>query len=316
MAAQLNPASRRWYYRRTVTAEIDCDGARHRIAWRRGKLVLEDHDVLAERSLRALGAKPPMCLELLDAWRARRDSELLPGLLLGDRTVSPQELALRRERHDAEMESAQRMPERVRAYVASQPGRAAMVSVVERQAVERLELQRRMWVDTLMAVLPLELRRALALSAVVHIERRWHDDEYRRRHARHIEPVLTAVATPVFELSARRWRRNLELHRRLAARTRLLSPGEEPTCAVWADRRRIHAALALPLSWFTEVWGRGIALVDGCFVMGVVDGATDGKELRVHAIRPEREDWATARALESPALVTRRGGGPWRLRWM
>ena len=37
-------------------AIVDCGGERHAIAWRRGKLVLEDHDLLAERSLLALGA--------------------------------------------------------------------------------------------------------------------------------------------------------------------------------------------------------------------------------------------------------------------
>ena len=70
MAEQLTAAKRRWYDRlAAATAEIDCGGAQHRITWRRGKLVLEDHDVLSERSLVALGSKPPRCLEVLDAWR-------------------------------------------------------------------------------------------------------------------------------------------------------------------------------------------------------------------------------------------------------
>jgi len=51
----VSSGERRWFDDRPeVTAEIGC-GRQRRIAWRRGKLVLEDHDLLAERSLTALG---------------------------------------------------------------------------------------------------------------------------------------------------------------------------------------------------------------------------------------------------------------------
>lgn len=316
MGTHLNPASRRWYERLpAVTAEIDCGGVGHRISWRRGRLVLEDHDVLAERSLTALGAQPPMCVELLDAWRARRGSELLYELLLGDGALSPEELALRRARHEAEMESAQRMPQRMLGHFKNQPGGAEMVRLVERQAVERLEREKRMWAITLTEVLPPALRRALGLSVIVNIERHWDDDGFRRKHARHIEPALTALATPLFERSARRWSRNLKPYGGFAATTALLAPGEQPTCAVWADRGGVYAAMSLPLSWFTDVWGRGIALVEGCFVMGVADSSADGLKLRVHAVRLERQGWKPSKSLESPALVTRRGGR-WQLHWV
>jgi len=54
-----------------------------------------------------------MCLELLTAWRARRGSELLDELLLSNNMLSPAELAHRRARHETEIESAKRMPERM-----------------------------------------------------------------------------------------------------------------------------------------------------------------------------------------------------------
>ena len=61
---------RRWSDRLDpVTELIDCSGERHRMTWRRGALVVEDHDLEAERAMKALGAETPACLRLLKQWR-------------------------------------------------------------------------------------------------------------------------------------------------------------------------------------------------------------------------------------------------------
>lgn len=52
-----------------ATAIVDCGGERHRVTWRRGKIVLEDHDLDAERTLVLLGGAPCACLTVLDLWR-------------------------------------------------------------------------------------------------------------------------------------------------------------------------------------------------------------------------------------------------------
>ncbi|MGD9751531.1 MAG: hypothetical protein AB7W59_11110 [Acidimicrobiia bacterium] len=64
------PPRRRWY--RAVppaTLQLDCGGARHTVRWKRGRLVLLDHDVGAEAALMALGSDKPACLTLLERWR-------------------------------------------------------------------------------------------------------------------------------------------------------------------------------------------------------------------------------------------------------
>lgn len=259
-----------------------------------------------------------MCLELLDAWRARRDSDLLPDLLVKTATLSPEELELRRRRHEAEVESALRMPQRMMAAFRNHPGRAQMMRLVERQAAERLEREQRAWAITLTEVLPPGLRRALALSVLVGIERQWDDDGFRRAHARRVEPVLSALALPPFEQSARGWRKRRWLrttHGEVEARTGVLPPGERASCVLWADRAVLHASVSLPISWFTEVWAHGITLVDGFFVLDVEERSPDGTAMRVLAARPARRRWRAAPSLESPALITRRRGG-WRLRWL
>src|SRR5690606_31043810 len=53
-----------------VVAEVDCGGARHRVTWRWGRFVLDDHDLGAEAVLEALGGEPAGCTAVLDAWRA------------------------------------------------------------------------------------------------------------------------------------------------------------------------------------------------------------------------------------------------------
>ncbi len=52
-----------------MTATVACSGAEHRVSWRRGGLVIEDHDLVAERTMRALGAETPTCLRILTQWR-------------------------------------------------------------------------------------------------------------------------------------------------------------------------------------------------------------------------------------------------------
>ncbi len=62
--------ARRWCDRLdTVTELVECSGQRHRVSWRAGSLVVEDHDLAAERAMRALGAETPGCLRLLKQWR-------------------------------------------------------------------------------------------------------------------------------------------------------------------------------------------------------------------------------------------------------
>ncbi len=61
---------RRWCDRLDpVTELVECSGERHRVSWRRGSLVVEDHDIEAERAMKALGAETPACLLLVKQWR-------------------------------------------------------------------------------------------------------------------------------------------------------------------------------------------------------------------------------------------------------
>ncbi|MFN0091954.1 MAG: hypothetical protein ACKVWR_17065 [Acidimicrobiales bacterium] len=63
--------SRARWYRGTPPAsvEVDCQGEKHRVRWKRGRLILEAHDAAGEAALAALGGAPCPCLDVLTAWR-------------------------------------------------------------------------------------------------------------------------------------------------------------------------------------------------------------------------------------------------------
>lgn len=94
----------RWYhFVDPVGAEVACNGATHRVSWRRGKLVLEDHDLAGERALLALGGGQAACLQALAMWtnqfsmspehfgqmaaRLGERSDLAPAALAGPREL-------------------------------------------------------------------------------------------------------------------------------------------------------------------------------------------------------------------------------------
>lgn len=299
--------SRRWFDGLSpVTAKIRCGGQQHRITWRRGKLVLEDHDLLAERSLTALGSEPPLCMQVLQAWRRMRNTELLYGFLLRDDAMPPEEVAVRRPSYEAQAQlltSRRRLPPH-------------MAAILRRDAAARVERDKEMWDITLIEALPDALRRALALSVLVRVERQWGDERYRRRHAKHIASALTMITQPLFEQSVRRWRRNVKRHATFAIELRLLGPGEPPACAGWADHGGAFAVLSLPTSWFTDVWAQGIALIDGCLVLSRGDGSFDASSFPVVAVRWQREGDGISGARAAPAVVSTTPDGEQSVHWI
>jgi hypothetical protein len=53
----------------SVRIALRCQRETHHVLWRRGALVLEDHDATADAVLVALGGETPECLEVLRSWR-------------------------------------------------------------------------------------------------------------------------------------------------------------------------------------------------------------------------------------------------------
>ncbi len=96
------PRKPRWYDAvPEATALIDCDGEQHRVTWRRGKIVLEAHDLTAERAMLAFGGDLCPCMRVLEMWveQFRMPADLFGQMhtWLGENAfLVPAELALPR----------------------------------------------------------------------------------------------------------------------------------------------------------------------------------------------------------------------------
>ncbi len=51
-----------------VTAVVDCGGSAHNVHWRRGKIVLEAHDLASERTMLVFGGELCQCMRVLEMW--------------------------------------------------------------------------------------------------------------------------------------------------------------------------------------------------------------------------------------------------------
>lgn len=208
---------RRWYARRpAVRAEVECAGAHHRVTWRRGRIVMEDHDLLAERALHGLGAEKTSCVEVLEEWRAVHRRSALEEL--------PLLLSSTRRRGDTN-------------------------------------------------ALPEPLRLVAGVAAVVRCERHWDDDDFPDNARR----VVAGELNRCFEAALRDsvgFSRTHRTNLRVRARTEMVATGEPAWIAaeVFTARSEVRLAAGLPLRWLVEVWGRGIAAVDGHLV---IDAAAD-----------------------------------------
>lgn len=81
---------------------VDCGGEPHRVSWRRGKLVLEAHDLTAERTMLVFGGELCTCMRVLEMWveQFRMPPDLFVRLRswLGPNAhLAPAEFALPRE---------------------------------------------------------------------------------------------------------------------------------------------------------------------------------------------------------------------------
>lgn len=300
----MKPQACRWYEGLPdVTAQFDCGGQPHHIVWHRGKLVLADHDVLSERLLVALGSEPPLCLEVLDAWRRLRGPELLQDLLVVG-GVSPDELAQEKLRQRDAIRSDREFME----------GPAQVLRGLRAIRQRTIEYEQREWAATLLHALPAEFRRRLALTVIVGLERHWHDEEFRRGHREQVDAALARTAGALVERSARRSRR-VGILARFAIESHVLAPGEPSACTLRFEGTGGAGTLSLPLAWFTDVWARGLGLVDDCFVTRCAEPAADAASLPVLALRWERDERNVSRSVEAPAVVTRGDDGAWALEW-
>ena len=241
-----------------VRAPVDCDGARHHVAWRGGRIVLEDHgNPTDERALVALGARRSACVDVVEAWR----EAVADGGFLHEWAV-----------HEFDD------PARHRLFQA----RWSLAARGEAQDILRhLAGDAAVRAGKAIAVFPQAMQDRLGLAVARRLERQWHmpsrpDDLYPVRARSAFVRSLALVDT----------------QRRPAALIPFSCVVAAPPAAPSMNGRLApgdaSARLTVGPSWLTEVWGRGLSVVDGQLVLRLLP-SRNGAAVMVEAVRWQRD---------------------------
>jgi hypothetical protein len=249
------PARPRWYEALPeVTTTVECEGERHRVSWRRGKLVLEAHDLAAERTMEVFGGEACVCMRVLKLWQ--------------DQFGMPPEFFA----------------------------------------------QMRTWLGESAFLAPPEFSVVRELGMVLGWEREWRRTFYmNRKHERLLQEQLKTRATPALRQHLTHWKEEAGARVVGAATVQVLRSDQPSTLSGRIDRVAVRGSASLVPRWITDVWVKGIAVVDGAFVLEVVE-AVSRTDLRVRAARWDPGPDGVRNAVDAPASLSYRGQA-WRLAW-
>lgn len=239
-----------------ATALVTCSGTEHRVTWRKGKVVLEDHDVGAERAMLAFGGELPACLKVLQLWRNLHSWAMSIELFR---------------------------------QVQKSLGPAALLA-------------------------PGELAARNQLGLMLTWERAWRNSAWFSDHGRLLHEHLRADVTALLREHLKYWMAERGC-RRISSAVLEVPPGEPPSLRGQMDTVGVRATVSLGAGWVVQVWGRGLALVDGAFVLEVVGHDEHGAAVLVRAVRWDEAEPGVFRPVAAPARVRRDDAGAWRLTW-
>jgi len=262
----------------TISFELDAGSTRHTVTWSRGRLSLRDHDLESEAVLRALGGEPCPCLSVLDALR---EAERSTG-----RPIPP-----------AALEQIVR-------------GRQ-FASMAKGQQEQLLALLRR---RTVMGQLPQRMADVVGQASEVRRERRMRGQATRRAEPASAEERLQQAVAAACEVAIRRSRRDLRPYASLRIECWRRRADEEPLLKGVLDATGGFLALSLPVSWLNRVWKRGLAVVDGHFVLDV-DRPAPAVEAEGLAVRWERRVAGPSVPAAVPCSLRRLPDRTWTLAW-
>lgn len=263
------------------------------MTWQRGRVVLQDHSLAPERALAALGARPTPCLALLAAWPA------VP--------VAPRAFVDQLGFVDDDAPAGPWDPP---AWLATAEWVAPTVGAGRRRAP--LGGRQSAWAVQVLLSVPPPMASALAISAVVAVGRRWHDQPDGVQRAYQLA-LLARMRRAAVGTMAAWW--GYEPAPLPDVDSRMVSPVSPRRMSGHLDRAGGQATVELPLSWLVTVWGKGLAVVDGCLVLEARHGAAGG-EVEVDAVRWEPVSPLAAEAVTAPARAVPTGDGDWHLRWL
>lgn len=255
---------------RPVEAYVDCGDDRHLITWSDGALRLCDHDVEPEKVAATLGGELPVCLEILTAW--------------------PWD--------DYEIETLDALAGWAKGSVdlLTRTGLATAVAKMAQGAIRSVTvskvLERRFQLGLLNA-LPEELKGVLACLLFLKTRDKWVLPDFRRHYGDKFQQVIAGKVLPALGLSAAG--AGLRLGPRTTFACWITEPGEAPSISGWAVSGGAGAAVTVSFDWLVSIWGRSLAVVDGAFVLEILDESDSRIKARVVT-------WETNRGTITPVV--------------
>jgi DNA polymerase-1 len=266
----------------SADAVVPCGNGSHTVRWEAGQLTLPGHpDAEAELVLGALGGGKPACITLSETWSRHADD--LAVLATGPRSAADR-VSVTREQIE---EQRARLPGMALGHVASgsgQIGTAGSFSAMPRPGVRKMAVARTVVArsGTMMtsrmggeefikqARQRLEVLELLTLGTAFQfrlsgaVAAAWASSARAADRGKN-RPALTAALTGRFAPAAVEW---LGIDPDEVTVTPYEGPGWG-TLAVTSAAGTGQLRACLPVSWLSDVWACGLAVLDGHLVVGV-----------------------------------------------
>jgi hypothetical protein len=233
------------------------DDVVHRITWRRGKLILEDHDVEAELALVALGGERCSCLDIADLFASPPP---LHDLVKAGPTRRPA----------TGYRASAFPPQGSRAFQNAM--RHIPAAVVSRMQHDREQQAKRIRRQHVLQSVDGDLRRRLLAASSVAATRRGVDgypDDWIG-----VNQFYGSELGPAVEWSLRGARRNLPVSTKVDFHLQLLEDEAEPSVDGVVSRGGGSIHVRIQPRWIADVWAHDLTLVDDSPVVAVKERTT------------------------------------------
>ncbi len=161
---------------------------------------------------------------------------------------------------------------------------------------------------------PGELAMRNQLGLMLTWDRAWRRSAWFSEHGRlllsHIRPDVAALLREHLKF----WMAERGC-RRISSAAVEVPPGATASLHGEMDSVGVRATASVGATWVVHVWARGLALVDGAFVLEVLGHEDHGGAVVVRAARWDEDAPGIFRPVPAPALVRRDAEGAWRLTW-
>jgi hypothetical protein len=303
---------RRWYAEQPpVTVSVAAGSEEHRVSWRHGRLVLHDHDVAAEEVLQALGGEPCVCLMLRELFRALKQRPA------GYTVAGPG--GWRSYRRGVATSSRFTLQPGVSVPV-SQPGIPQAAQLLQQvqtsPSFQRLPVEQRnrtlsqLRREVVRQNMPEPLVAILALARQVQ-QSRWQQRLAAPQRRATVEERLEATAALALEAAMRESQPHLRAQAPINVGCWKQAAGEARILQGDLTSRGGFVAVSLPAHWLNRVYLRGLARVDGLFVLDV-DAPAPATELHAEVVHWTRHFGGHAVPTAVEVRITRRHG-TWRI---